>query len=112
LPAIAAFLGRPAVDAAGLRRNIEISGVNLLALRSLFKGQAICVHVGDAVVLSISGPCDPCSRMEQVLGPGGWNAMRGHGGVTARVEVGGVIEVGDGIVVRVADEPALPDAAR
>jgi MOSC domain-containing protein YiiM len=86
--AIAAFLGLPAVAPKLLRRNLVTSGINLLALKDRR------FRVG-ATLLEGSGECAPCSRMEDTLGPGGYNAMRGHGGITARVIVGGPIYVGD-----------------
>lgn len=88
LAAVAAFVGRPSLDPALLRRNIVVAGLNLLAL----KGRRF--RIGGAL-LEGSGPCEPCSRMEEALGPGGYNAMRGHGGITARVIEGGLIRVGD-----------------
>jgi len=76
------------VDPVGLRRNLVISGINLLALKNAR------LQVGGAV-LEVVGPCQPCSRMEETIGPGGYAAVRGHGGMTARVLVGGPIAVGD-----------------
>jgi MOSC domain-containing protein YiiM len=90
LAAVAAFVGRAALDPALTRRNIVVSGINLLAL----KGRQF--RVGGAL-LEWTGPCEPCSRMEEALGPGGYNAMRGHGGITARVVTGGPIRVGDAV---------------
>lgn len=90
LPAVASLVGRDRVDPAWLRRNIAVAGVNLAAL----KGRRF--RVGGAV-LEATGPCEPCSRMEEALGPGGLNAMRGHGGITARVVAGGAIRVGDAV---------------
>ena len=94
LPAVANYLGLPeALDPARLRRNLVVSGLNLLALKNRR------VRIGAEVVLDITGECHPCSRMEEELGPGGYNAMRGHGGLTARIVQGGTIKVGDEVEV-------------
>lgn len=90
LPAVAALLGAPGVAPERLRRNLVVSGINLLALRKRR------LRIG-AVLLEGTGLCAPCSRMEENLGPGGYNAMRGHGGITARVLEGGVIRRGDAV---------------
>lgn len=93
LPLIAAFARSGPLDPVDLRRNLVVSGINLLSLKKAR------LQVGQAV-LELVGPCAPCSRMEEVIGPGGYAAMRGHGGMTARILEGGLIRVGD--VVRVS----------
>jgi MOSC domain-containing protein YiiM len=91
LAVLGALLRRDPVDPAVLRRNLVVSGVNLTAL----KGQRF--RIGTAV-LEGTGPCPPCSRMEEALGPGGYNAMRGHAGANARVVKSGMIRLGDTVV--------------
>ena len=88
LAVIAALAGHEAIAAETLRRNLVVSGIPLVAL----KGRRF--RVG-GVVLEGTEPCDPCSRMEDALGPGGFNAMRGHGGLCARIVEGGSIRLGD-----------------
>ncbi|WP_286220603.1 MOSC domain-containing protein [Marinobacter apostichopi] len=90
LHAIASCLQREAIAPEVFRRNIVISGLNLLAL----KGKTF--RIGD-VVLEYTGLCHPCSKMETTLGPGGYNAMRGHGGITTRVVEGGKLALGDSV---------------
>ncbi len=98
LAAVAAFLGLSGISPKLLRRNLVVGGINLLALKDRR------FRVG-AVLLEGSGECAPCSRMEEALGPGGYNAVRGHGGITARVIEGGEIRIGDA-VERVDDTAA------
>ncbi len=88
LPVIASLAGLEALDPAILRRNIVVSGINLVALRHSK------IQLG-SVIIKGTELCPPCSRMEAALGEGGYNAMRGHGGICAAVIEGGVIKVGD-----------------
>ena len=88
LPVVASILQAESIDPTLTRRNIVVSGINLLA----FTDQQF--QIGEAV-LEMTGHCHPCSRMEENLGEGGYNAMRGHGGITARIVQGGLIKVGD-----------------
>jgi MOSC domain-containing protein YiiM len=90
LRVIGELLRRPPIDPALLRRNIVVSGINLLAL----KGARF--RIGTAIFEG-TGSCHPCSRMEEALGAGGYNAVRRHGGITARVIEAGLIRVGDGV---------------
>ena len=88
LPVIASLSGCEQVPPDLLRRNLLVSGINLLALKDK------SFYVG-SVELVGTGLCHPCSRMEDLLGPGGYNALRGHGGITARVVSDGQIKLGD-----------------
>ena len=87
-PVIASLCGREKVLPEELRRNLVVSGINLLALkdRQFWIG---------SVLLEGTGICAPCSRMEEILDRGGYNAMRGHGGITARIVTAGNIAIGD-----------------
>ena len=88
IQATASFVGMESIDPSLLRRNVVVSGINLLAL----KGKQF--RIGEAL-LEYTGECHPCSRMEENLGTGGYNAMRGHGGINARIIDGGDIALGD-----------------
>jgi len=96
---IAKIMKQQNLDAALLRRNLVVSGINLLAIKPLFKHQQHLLQIGETL-LEITGPCTPCSRMEKLIGPGGYNAMRGHGGVNARVIESGMLNVGDAVKLR------------
>ena len=90
LTAVASFLGRGKLDPGLVRRNIVVQGLNLNALKEKR------FQIGKAI-FEYTGECHPCSRMETNLGRGGYNAMRGHGGITARVIEPGDLKIGDEI---------------
>lgn len=98
VPIVAAWMGLTDLQPAALRRNLVVSGLNLLGMRTPFPGKVMRWRIGAEVVIEVSGPCEPCSRMEVTLGPGGYQAMRGHGGITAVIRHGGIISVGDVVV--------------
>ena len=102
LSVIASMMGKDSVDPKLLRRNIVVSGVNLLSFK------VARFQVGE-VILEGTGPCAPCSLMEDNLGPGGYSAMRGHGGITTVVVQAGKIRVGDEVkfleLVSVEEKP-------
>ena len=93
LDGVARTLGRSEIPPELLRQNIVVAGINLLAL----KHQRF--QVGE-VLLETTGICGPSSRMEENLGAGGYNSMRGHGGITAKIIEGKQIKIGD--VVKLA----------
>ena len=91
IDAVASMLHRDDISPGMLRRNIVVSGINLLALKDRE------FSIGTAK-LRMTGLCHPCSRMEEVLGEGGYNAMRGHGGINACVIETGCIAIGDQLI--------------
>ncbi len=78
LNAVSSILRKKRIDPKLTRRNIIVSGINLLSLKHHQ------FRIGD-VTVETTGICAPCSRMEENLGAGDYNAMRGHGGITATV---------------------------
>ena len=90
LPVIASLANLERIDPQSLRRNLVVSSINLLALKDKQ------FQIGN-VILEGTGICAPCSKMERTLGYGAYNAMRGHGGITALVVRIGNIRLGDRI---------------
>ena len=97
---IAQFTGHTQIDPTLLRRNLVIRGINLNALR--YQQFAIGEAVFEAGAL-----CDPCSRMEEALGKGGFAAMMGHGGLCLKVIKGGAINTGDAVKLIMPEQQAL-----
>ncbi|MCB9600551.1 MAG: MOSC domain-containing protein [Sandaracinus sp.] len=81
-----------------LRRNLVVEGVNVKALQSLR------FAIGEAVFEGAAS-CEPCSKMEEAFGPGGYHAMRGMGGIVARIVTSGLVRLGDEVRVLPKETP-------
>lgn len=74
------------------RRNIVVSGLNLnILVNEVLK-------IG-GVLIEITGLCHPCGKIEQELGTGAYNALSGHGGLTAKIIESGQFHLGDSVEV-------------
>lgn len=90
LEVMRSMLGIAELDPALFRRNLVVRGINLIALKGCH------FQIGNAVLLG-TGPCAPCSLIENNFGPGGYNISRGHSGITASVIQSGSVQSGDAV---------------
>ncbi len=75
------------------RRNVVTRGTSLKTLR---RGERF--SVGD-VIFEHRGPRSVCRYIERLTEPGMTQALKGRGGICARVIAGGTVRVGDGVEV-------------
>jgi MOSC domain-containing protein YiiM len=76
-----------------LRENITVHN---LPVDELAPGTTLAIG---AVLLQVSGPCDPCYKMDRIR-PGLQSELQGQRGVLATVVTSGRIAVGDTISVQ------------
>ncbi len=81
------------LDFGTIKENITTRG---LAVNQLQNGQRL--QIGATVVLEITGPCDPCFRMDEIR-PGLQSMLIGKRGMLACILTGGTIHQGDLIML-------------
>ncbi len=91
LESAARELGYP-IPAGATRRNITIDADHLP------RTTGSLIHMGEAT-LSVWRDCPPCERMYQTVGPQAREALAGRAGIAARVVKGGMIRVGDPVLL-------------
>lgn len=72
-----------------VKENITTIGISLIDLRPGSR-----LQIGERVLLEITKPCSPCTRMEEIR-PGLLREIAGRRGILARVISGGIIRRGD-----------------
>jgi len=101
------LVDQPELDLLGLpggvlKENVLLEGI---PLESLQAGQRL--HLGLEVVLELTEPCVPCSKLERIR-PGLISEAWGRRGQLARVVSGGTVRVGDEVRLGALN----PDAPR
>jgi MOSC domain-containing protein YiiM len=80
LAVISALMGRPEDQPVCLKT----CGAIWLSAVSICLASRAALRIGQAI-FETTGWCQPCARLQNNLGPGTFQAVRGHGGITARV---------------------------
>jgi MOSC domain-containing protein YiiM len=91
LEAVANVLGID-IPSGASRRQIVVRGMKL----NDTYGKKL--RVGPLLIL-VHDRCDPCSNMEKTIGAGACAALEGRGGICGKVIEGGVLKVGDEVVL-------------
>ena len=89
---------KEALDAVGvlpgtIKENVTVEGVDVMQLSAGSR-----VRLGRSAVLEITAICEPCFRMDEIR-EGLQQELEGRRGMVARVVQGGIINVGDPIMV-------------
>lgn len=80
-------LGLPGFDRSAMRRNVLVAGVDLNALI----GKRF--RLGE-VEFSGSEECAPCYWMDEAVGKGAHQGLKGNGGLRCRIETSGNLRTG------------------
>jgi len=81
-------LSLPELDRSAMRRNVLIAGVDLNTLI----GKRF--QLGE-LVLTGSQECAPCAWMDEAVGPGAHEWLKGNGGLRCRIEQSGILRTGE-----------------
>jgi len=80
-------LDLPGLDRSAMRRNVLLKGIDLNTL----VGKRF--RLGD-LILTGSEECSPCYWMNEAVGPGAHEWLKGNGGLRCRIETGGILPTG------------------
>ena len=81
------------VEPGMIRENLTLQGIPVASLQP---GQVL--FIGDEVTLEVTGPCAPCSRMDEIRS-GLQQSLQGRRGTHTMVLNGGTLKVGDQVRV-------------
>ncbi len=89
-----------------IKENITVEGLDL---SSVIAGQVF--FIGDEVTLEATGPCEPCSRMDEIR-PGLRVDLLDRRGIVTMVLSGGALRVGDAVRLEPSREALGAEAGR
>ena len=88
-----------------IKENITIEGLDFSTIQA---GQVL--FIGDEVTLEATGPCEPCTRMDEIR-DGLRLELDGRRGIVTMVLNGGTLRVGDAVRVEPSREALLEEEA-